>query len=364
MPKDGEHKKIPGHFVTDVIDPSTPPKRARWPLLQRLLARLLALLERYPWLLPLGSFVAGAASYFMVRRGETLARTIAIVALLGWPWLLVQNWLHRWLLQRFNSRWTPYALQMITQSLQQEVLFFALPFIIGATQLDWGQWLFTSLACIAALISTLDPVYEKHMARRPAMGLLFHAYCSFVCALVVIPIALKVRLENALPLALAITGLWLLLGLPRVWADLATPRARLFGLTALLLVPFLLWLLRAHVPPAGLSVTEARIAQSIDDLEPGKAVTSFSTSALKGSGAIAFVAIRAPMGLEQTVVFQWVQNGRLLDRIPAEVHGNGKAGWRTWSRKRNFPEDPRGDWRVDLETPDGQLIQRLEFTVS
>ncbi|WP_428310853.1 DUF5924 family protein [Hydrocarboniphaga sp.] len=341
-----------------------PPESTRWPLLQRLLARVLSLLDRYPWLLPLASFVAGAASYFMVRRGETLARTIAIVALLGWPWMLVQGWLHRYLIRKFNSRWTPYALQMVTQSIQQEVLFFALPFIIGATQPDLGQWAFTSLACAAALISVLDPVYEKRISQRPAMSLLFHAYCSFVCALVVIPIALKVQLENALPLALAITGVWLLLGLPRVWSDLATRRARTWGLAGLLLVPALLWLLRSHVPPAGLSVTQAQITQSITGLNPGNQVTSFTTSALKGSGAIAFVAIRAPMGLEQSVVFQWVQNGRMLDRIPAEIHGGGKDGWRTWSRKRNFPEDPRGDWRVDLETPDGQLIQRLEFTVS
>ncbi|MDB5972133.1 MAG: hypothetical protein JWQ90_4583 [Hydrocarboniphaga sp.] len=348
--------------MTELIEP--PPAPTRWLPLQRLLARVLSLLDRYPWLLPLGSFVAGAASYFMVRRGETLARSIAIVALLGWPWLLVQGWLHRYLIRRFNSRWTPYALQMVTQSIQQEVLFFALPFIIGATQRDWGQWLFTSLACVAALVSTLDPIYEKRIAQRPALGMLFHAYCSFVCALVVIPIALKVQLENALPLALAITGLWLLLGLPRVWSDLSTQRARTLGLTGLLLAPFLLWLLRAHVPAAGLSVTDARISQTIDGLDPGNAVTTFSTSALKGSGAIAFVAIRAPMGLEQSVVFQWVQNGQLLDRIPAEIHGGGKTGWRTWSRKRNFPEDPRGDWSVDLETPDGQLIQRLEFRVS
>lgn len=348
-------------MTEDLIDKPPPPRAS---VLQRVLSAALGLLERHPWLLPLASFVAGAASYFMVRRGEGLARTIAIIALLGWPWLLIQGPLHRWLLKRFNSRWTPYALQMVTQSLQQEVLFFALPFIIGATQRDWGQWLFTSLACFAALVSTLDPVYEKRIAKRPALGLLFHAYCSFVCALVVIPIAFKVQLENALPLALAITGAWLVLGLPRVWSDLSTPRARAMGLSALVLVPFLLWLLRAHVPPAGLSVTEARISQSIDGLDPGSAVTRFSPSALKGSGAVAFVAIRAPMGLEQTVVFQWVQNGELLDRIPAEIHGGGKTGWRTWSRKRNFPEDPRGDWRVDLETPDGQLIQRLEFTVS
>jgi hypothetical protein len=69
------------------------------------------------------------------------------------------------------------------------------------------------------------------------------------------------------------------------------------------------------------------------------------------------------MGLNQTVVFHWVQNGQLLDEVPAEIHGTGRNGWRTWSRKRNFPADPRGDWWVDLKTPDGQLIKRLQFTV-
>lgn len=332
--------------------------------MRRLLTGVLELLERYPWILPLGSFAAGAISYFLVRRGETLARLIALLALAGWPWLLVQNWIRGWLLQRFPSRWTPYALQMITQSLQQEILFFSLPFFIGAMQPDWGQWAFTGLAILAALVSVIDPIYEKRIAHRPALGLLFHAYCSFVCALVVLPIALKVQLENAMPLALAITGVWLILGLPKVWADLATPRARRLGLTALVLAPFLLWLLRNHIPPAGLSVTEARVSQTIDNLQPGPAVAQLSAASLLSQGAIAFVAIRAPMGLEQSVVFEWSKDGLPLDRINAEIHGGGKTGWRTYSRKRNFPTDPRGQWRVDLVTPDGQLIERLMFVVS
>ncbi len=333
------------------------------PALRAGLMHGLGLLDRYPWVLPLASFVAGAASYFMVRRGEVLARSIAALALLGWPWLLVQSWIHDWLVRRFPSRWTPYALQMITQSLQQEILFFSLPFFIGAMQPDWGQWAFTALAAFAALVSAIDPVYEKRVAHRPAMGLLFHAYCSFVCALVVLPMALKVQLENALPLALAITGLWLVLGLPKVWADLATPRARWLGVTGLVFAPFMLWLLRAHVPPAGLSVTDARVSQSIEDLQPGPKVERLAAGALLSGGAIAFVAIRAPMGLEQSVMFEWSKDGAPLDRIAAEIHGGGKAGWRTYSRKRKFPEDPRGHWRVDLVTPDGQLIERLMFDV-
>jgi hypothetical protein len=254
---------------------------------------------------------------------------------------------------------------MVTQSIQQEILFFALPFLIGATRPnDWGQILFTGLACAAALLSTLDTLYERRVAQRPARALLFHAYCSFVAALVVLPIVAKVQIENTLPLALGLTGVWLLAGLPGVWSELATPRARSFGAAGLLLAPLALWLLRSHVPAAGLSVMEARVAQAIDGLEPGRAVNRFSVSALKGSGAIAFVAIRAPMGLEQTVVFEWRRNGEVVDRIPAEIHGGSDSGWRTYSRKRNFPDDPRGQWRVDLLTPDGQLIRRLDFVVT
>ena len=337
--------------------------RPRWSWLRRLVTRVLVLFERHPWLLPLASFLAGVLSFVLVRRGEGMARYIAFTALLGWPWMLAQGWLRGWLLRRFPSKWTPYGLQMITQSLQQEVLFFSLPFLVGATQPDIGQWLFTGLAGLAAVVSVIDPIYEKQIANRPARALLFHAYCSFVCALVVLPIAAKVQLENALPLALAITGVWILLGLRGAWRDLITPQARRFGFTAFVLAPLGLWLLRSHVPPAGLSVTEGLVTQSVEDRTPGARLQTISTAALKARGAIAFVAIRAPMGLEQTVYFQWSQNGKKLDRIAAEIQGGGKAGWRTYSRKRNFPEDPRGAWRVDLLTPDGQLIERLRFKV-
>ena len=38
-------------------------------------------------------------------------------------------------------------------------------------------------------------------------------------------------------------------------------------------------------------------------------------------------------------------------------------GWRTFSRKRVFPQDALGRWTVDVRTPQGQLIERMRFTV-
>ncbi len=77
----------------------------------------------------------------------------------------------------------------------------------------------------------------------------------------------------------------------------------------------------------------------------------------------AFVAVRAPQGLSQAVIFEWVHNGLIVDRIPAQIDGGREAGFRTYSRKQHFGVAPQGKWRVDLRTPQGQLIARRSFEV-
>jgi hypothetical protein len=57
-----------------------------------LLRRLFRLATRLPWLLPLISFAAGWLGYVLVQRGEALARIVALLALLGWFWLLLEPW--------------------------------------------------------------------------------------------------------------------------------------------------------------------------------------------------------------------------------------------------------------------------------
>ena len=48
-----------------------------------------------------------------------------------------------------------FVVNFVSQSLQQELLFFSLPFLIGATQRDLGQIGFTAIVAVAALVSTL-----------------------------------------------------------------------------------------------------------------------------------------------------------------------------------------------------------------
>jgi len=45
------------------------------------------------------------------------------------------------------------------------------------------------------------------------------------------------------------------------------------------------------------------------------------------------------------------------------VQGGRREGFRTFSRKTAFPDDPVGRWTVDVVTASGQLIGRLRFRV-
>lgn len=332
----------------------TPP---RWKIR---VGQIEALLERLPWLLPLISFAWGWISFLLVKRGEQLARPMALLVLVGWPWLLAEPFLRKYLERRVPGKFTEMALQFVTQSLQQELLFFALPFLIGALQLDAGQIVVTGLVVAAALISTIDPLYNRRIASHPAVHLAFQGFCSWLAALVLLPMVLHLPLERAAPTALALLSAWLLLTLPRSLAALA-PQHRAKWLAACIAIPLAIWLGRASIPAAGLSVREAHIAQTIDGLTPGPDVRKIGSADL-ANGVVAFVAIRAPMRVAQSVVFEWRHNDS-VERIAAEIHGGNEAGWRTWSRKQRFPEDSRGRWTVDVSTPQGQLLKRMYFEV-
>jgi len=329
--------------------------------LQKLIERAAKLHARAPWVVPLVSFLFGWLGFALVRRGEGAARWIALFALLGWPWLLVEPFVRRFLERRKRGVGKFFA-NMVSQSLQQELLFFSLPLVIGATQWDAGQLAFATIAASAAVLSTVDPVYERVIAKRAPRRLFFHAYCSWIAALVVLPMVLHLPIEQALPVSLAATFVSLVLTLPMSLRALRTRPVRAAWIASLVVIPVFLWKVRDEIPAAGLAVTQARITQSVEALVPGEPVSQLTLDDLQQRGVIAFASIRAPAGLAQTVIFHW-NHGEESERIVAEIHGGRAEGFRLYSRKRVFPADPLGRWTVDLTTPQGQLLKRLRFVV-
>lgn len=329
----------------------------------RRIAALLAWLDRHPWLLPLLSFSAGWIGYWLVQRGPELARGIAIAALLLWPWMLLENLFGRWLQKLSRGLLPPTLAPFVTQTVQQELLFFVLPFVIGAWSSNWGQGGFAVLVAAVALFSTLDPLYHRWVGRSAAGSIAFQAFCTFVTALVVLPVALHLPVEQAVPWSVAIALLAMLAGLPRLVQTGEWKRWRSLALIAAMAA----WLgsalpLRPWIPPLGLHLTESRITQSIDGLSPGPEVRRIPARELD-RGVIAYVAVHAPSGLSQDLRFDWHHRGQSVESIRASIEGTGGRGWRTYTRKQRFPEGACGDWRVDLRTPADQLVGRLYFKV-
>src|SRR5690606_15645313 len=97
-------------------------------------------------------------------------------------------------------------------------------------------------------------------------------------------------------------------------------------------------------------------------LKPGPPLRTVSAAELRERGVIAFAAIRAPAGLAQEVVFEWLHNGE-RERIAAKIHGGRGDGFRLYTRKSAFPADPTGTWTVSVLTPQEQLLERLRFSV-
>lgn len=351
--------------MSESASPEITPPDPLPPSASRRFDRVLDFLNRHPLLLPTASFAFGIGSFLLVQRGEHLARLMAVIALLGWPWLLAEGALGRWIARHSRGKLPVATARFLTQQAQQELLFFSLPFLFTAMQPVPGQMLCFALAAALAVASALDPVYWHRIAPNAALSMGFHAGCTFVAALVILPIAVHLPAETALPIAFGVTGLTLAISLPRLIRSGDDPRSRRRRLAYGTLVALLLgagWLLRAAIPPAGLWVRDARIATSISDNTPGPAISRVDQAAL-ADGLIAFVAVRAPQGLSQAVIFEWRHDEVIVDRIPAQISGGREAGFRTYSRKLNFGESPAGRWRVDLRTPQGQLIARRSFEI-
>lgn len=346
-----------------MVEHDAAPSPAQTSSLVRQLDRASVFLDRHPWLLPAASFAIGWVGFFLFHRGENLARVIAAIALIGWIWLLAENLLGRWLVTRSRGRLSIGAVRFVTQQIQQEILFFALPFLFAATLGEPGQMLFLGGAIVVAVLITLDPIYLHRIAPHAGWSSALHAYCTLIAALVVLPVAVHLPLDQALPLALTLTLLSLLASLPRMLRSTDRLSLRVLGMLAIPCVMLTAWTLRSWIPPAGLWVRDARMTDRVQAREPGERIRVFDANELHAKGAIAFVAVRAPTGLSQAVVFEWRHRGVLIDPIPAEISGGREEGFRTYSRKQNFPEDPRGLWRVDLLTPQRQLIARMRFEV-
>jgi hypothetical protein len=334
-------------------------------LLKSLMPSLMEIFKRRSGLMAVIGFTSGVASFLLVERRESYAQLIAMLMLVSWVWLILENWLRAGFLRRFGFDMPPNVMRFATQMVHQESFFFTLPFFLAVTSWGHGQAIFTGLLLLCALVSLIDPIYYKQLAPRRSLFVVFHALALFAVLLVVLPLILHLTTVQSLALALLMA---LLFSLPSLGQLLPSDRRWRLPLLALMLMSLAagLWQARSWVPPATLRLIGITLSQQIDYKQrmPGASLGQIDAATLNQEGLYAWTAVRAPRGLREQIHHIWLHKGVEVDRITLDIRGGRDEGYRAWTRKLNFPADSVGRWQVRVVTDSGQLIGLTRFTVS
>jgi len=331
---------------------------------KNLITKFIMMMQNRPGLLAVFAFCSGVASYVLVERKESFSQIIAILLLVSWVWLIVDNWLRDKVEQRFGVAVSPNFMRFALQMVQQESLFFALPFFLAVTSWNHPQAVFTSLIILCAFISVVDPLYYKKLAKHSVLFTVFHNFALFVVILVTLPILLNLTTSESLTIAL-ITSV--ICTLPSLGNLMPNARWWRFPLLVLLLSALSagLWQLRSWVPPAALRLTDITLSHEVDvaQRKPIGNVKQLDVKTLHNEGLYSWTAVKAPRGLNEKIFHVWILNNQVVERIALDITGGREQGYRAWTHKMNFPADPVGKWQVQVVTESGQLIGLTKFVV-
>lgn len=324
--------------------------------------RLIELIKRYPGVIALGGFISGIGSFILVDRQESLASWVAILMLVSWVWLMLENTFTQLFARIFKREIPQPLLRYATQMIHQESLFFVLPFFFVTTTWNSGQLIFTGLLGAAGLVSIIDPLYYKWVAPRRWLFMALHTLTLFAAMLTALPIILHLTTAESFKLAL---GVAMLLSFPSLASSFPVNNAN--RAIALVVVTLAIggagWMLRSWVPPATLWMTEVAISTDVRDRTPSESLKQVKASQVRSVGLYAYTAIKAPRGLNERIYHVWQHNGKEVDRIALNINGGRKEGYRAWTHKQVFPANPVGRWQVRVLTEDGQVIGVLRFRV-
>jgi hypothetical protein len=319
-----------------------------------------ALLRR--WGISIASLASGFVTLVIFRRGVPHVGWIVGYVVVLWLLFAVLSQVREALLARGRHRLVA-AGDYTIQTLYHGLLLFVLPGYFASTTFDSITVGFFAILVVAALLTTVDPWYQAVIHPRPWLGLVLFGFSLFAglnvaLPLVGVPPAAAVVLSAALG-ALGLTPTFFR-GAGR-WG----PAAVRAGAVAVLAVAGA-WLGRPAVPPAPVSLVRPTVARAVVDLTPVEPVVRVTQAELRDWGGLtAFTPVAAPAALRQPIEHRWRHQGRLVSTVhlPTPVQGGRVGGFRTYSRKTDFPPESHGRWTVDVVTGAGQLIGRVRFRV-
>jgi hypothetical protein len=314
------------------------------------------------WGISIASLASGLVTLFFFRRGVPHVGWIVGYVVVLWLLFLVLGQTRAALLAR-GRHLVVAAGEYTIQTLYHGLLLFVLPGYFASTTLDAVTVVFFGVLAAAALLTTVDPWYQRLVHPRPWLGRAFLGFALFAGLNVALPLV-------GVPPAGAVLGSAGLaaLGLTPTYFRREGrwgAAARRAGAVAAVAVATA-WGVRPAIPPAPLSLVHPTLARDVLDLEPVDPVAQVTVEQLRAwGGLIAFTPVGAPAALRQPIEHRWRHEGRVIStvRLPTPIRGGRPGGFRTFSRKTDFPPDAHGRWTVDVVTASGQLIGRLRFRV-
>lgn len=121
----------------------------------------------------------------------------------------------------------------------------------------------------------------------------------------------------------------------------------------LLLLSVTLTLILTGNPAWSLEIVDAVITTAVIDREPVDKVEVFPIQ----NGTL-YCFTRVTGALAETAVYHlWYRDNQLLSRVQLPVNS---PDWRTWSAKSFLPEW-QGEWRVEIQDMNGNLLQTVKF---
>jgi hypothetical protein len=315
------------------------------------------------WAVSLASLIAGLVALLVFRRGVPHVGWIVGYVVVLWLLFAVLTQTRQRLLAR-GRRLVLLAGDYTIQTLYHGLLVFVLPGYFASTTFDAATGVFFLVLAAAALLTTIDPWYRVLVHPYPWAGRGLFAFALFAGLNVALPLV-------GVPPAWALRGSAVLAGLALTPAFVEPAgswlRAAAWGAASAAAATGAVWIGLAAVPPAPLQLLHPTLARAVEGLAPVEPLGSRVPAATLAAwgGLVAYTPVVAPAGLRQPIVHEWRHDGRLVTtvRLPTPVLGGRAEGFRTFSRKADFPPDSRGPWSVDVRTVSGQLIGRVRFTV-
>lgn len=326
------------------------------------------------WMHSLYAFALGMAVVFFARKGYGHARWLAVSV--GLAWLLVVFFFRVF---GSGSREQGYAtaaasgklrflvMTYLLKNLYQGMLFFLLPFYWQSATLRSPHAWFLGVLGACALLSTMDVVFDRIVMRWRALASVFHAFILFGTLDLILPAFLRgmpalVTLCTAAGVSTA--AFWTL------HVPFSAFREKSFLVvfaTTIALTSAGAAAVRRGIPPVPMHLAHGAVGPSLlGDGRLTMEVQRVHRSVL--NSIVAVTDVDVPAGQNDVLVHIWRRDGVEVHRASgAQLAHREQPGnvlrLESAIAAEAMPAAVVGEWSVDVETGDRQLVGQVRFTV-